>query len=99
MSKSVCVIGAGASGLVVMKELQAAGHTFECYDMLPQIGGVYLKSYKNTILTTSSLMTAWSDHSDGKEEKPKFWTAEVTCTTFYLLPALSQYQTTFLHCS
>lgn len=74
--KTVCVIGAGSSGLVVMKELQAVGHDFQCFEVLPHIGGVYLKSYQDTVLTTSSLLTAWSDHSDGKEKDPTFWTAE-----------------------
>lgn len=37
-----------------------------CFERLPTIGGVYVKAYKDTILTTSSLLTAWSDHSDGK---------------------------------
>ena len=74
--KHVCVIGAGTSGLILMKELQEAGHTFECFDTLPIIGGVYVKSYASTVLTTSSLLTAWSDYSDGKEETPKFWSAE-----------------------
>lgn len=35
-----------------------------------------MKSYQNTILTTSSLLTAWSLYSDGKENQPKFWSAE-----------------------
>jgi dimethylaniline monooxygenase (N-oxide forming) len=74
--KHVCVIGAGSSGLRVMRELQMMGHTFECFELLPAVGGVYVKSYQNTILTTSSLLTAWSDHSDGKEADPKFWSAE-----------------------
>ena len=74
--KHICVIGAGASGLVVMKELTKLGHKVTCYESLPAIGGVYVKSYQNTILTTSSLLTAWSDHSDGKEDQPKFWSAE-----------------------
>ncbi len=74
--KHVCIIGGGSSGLIVMKELQSLGHTFECFEKLPTIGGVYIKSYQNTILTTSSLLTAWSDYSDGKEACPKFWTAE-----------------------
>lgn len=74
--KHVCVIGSGSSGLVVMKELVALGHTVECFELLPALGGVYLKSYQSTILTTSSLLTAWSDYSDGKEDCPKFWTAE-----------------------
>eukprot|EP00606_Chrysophyceae_sp_TOSAG23-5_P000682 GSChrysophyteH2.ASY1.ANO1.1653.1 assembled CDS len=74
--KHVCVIGAGTSGLILMKELQEAGHTFECFESLPAIGGVYVKSYASTVLTTSSLLTAWSDYSDGNEEFPKFWTAD-----------------------
>lgn len=74
--KHVCVIGSGSSGLIVMKELLALGHTVECFELLPALGGVYVKSYQSTILTTSSLLTAWSDHSDGKEANPKFWTAE-----------------------
>jgi hypothetical protein len=63
--KHICVIGAGSSGLVVMKELTKLGHRVTCFESLPSIGGVYTKSYQNTILTTSSLLTAWSDHSDG----------------------------------
>lgn len=74
--KHVCIIGGGSSGLIVMHELQKLGHTFECFETLPAIGGVYVKSYQNTILTTSSLLTAWSSHSDGKEQNPKFWSAE-----------------------
>lgn len=74
--KHICVIGAGSSGLVVMKELTKLGHKVTCFESLPAIGGVYVKSYQNTILTTSSLLTAWSDHSDGKEDQPKFWSAE-----------------------
>ncbi len=52
------------------------GHKVTCYEKLPTLGGVYVKSYQNTILTTSSLLTAWSAYSDGKEDNPKFWTAE-----------------------
>ena len=74
--KHVGVLGAGSSGLIVMKELTSLGHTVECFDLLPCLGGVYVKSYESTILTTSSLLTAWSDYSDGKEADPKFWTAE-----------------------
>lgn len=74
--KHVAVIGGGSSALIVMKEMQELGHTFEAFERLPTIGGVYVKSYQNTILTTSSLLTAWSDYSDGQESNPKFWTAE-----------------------
>lgn len=74
--KHVCVIGGGSSGLMVMKQLTMLGHTVECFEKLSAVGGVYVKSYQNTILTTSSLLTAWSEYSDGKESNPKFWTAE-----------------------
>ena len=74
--KHVAIIGGGSSGIILMKELQEAGHTFECFEMLPTIGGVYVKSYESTVLTTSSLLTAWSDYSDGKESTPKFWSAD-----------------------
>ena len=74
--KHVGIIGGGSSAIILMKELQDAGHTFEAFEMLPTIGGVYVKSYESTVLTTSSLLTAWSDYSDGKESTPKFWTAD-----------------------
>jgi cation diffusion facilitator CzcD-associated flavoprotein CzcO len=80
--KKICVIGAGSSGLILMKELKQFGHEFECFELLPVIGGVYVKSYRNTILTTSSLLTAWSDHSDGKEREPKFWAGKVLLTSY-----------------
>mmetsp|Transcript_10743 Transcript_10743/g.9676 ORF Transcript_10743/g.9676 Transcript_10743/m.9676 type:complete len:565 (+) Transcript_10743:95-1789(+) len=76
IKKHVCIIGGGSSALILMKELLSLGHTVECFERLPRIGGVYVKSYQNTILTTSSLLTAWSHYSDGLESNPKFWTAE-----------------------
>jgi len=74
--KHICVIGGGSSALICMKEMQSLGHTFAAFERYPRVGGVYVKAYQNTILTTSSLLTAWSDYSDGKESNPKFWTAE-----------------------
>jgi len=56
-----------------LKELTALGHTATAFELLPVIGGVYAKSYDNTYLTTSSLLTAFSDYSQGCEDKPKFW--------------------------
>jgi len=74
--KSVCVIGAGASGLTVIKEVTSLGHTAMCFEENCRIGGVYTKSYDRTMLTTSSLLTAYSDYSDGQEDRPKFWSDE-----------------------
>mmetsp|Transcript_2540 Transcript_2540/g.3755 ORF Transcript_2540/g.3755 Transcript_2540/m.3755 type:complete len:555 (-) Transcript_2540:162-1826(-) len=72
--KHFIIIGAGASGLTLMRQLTSLGHSVSCFETLPVIGGVYAKSYENTILTTSSLLTAYSEFSDGKEDQPKFWT-------------------------
>ena len=43
--KSCLVVGAGASGLAVMKELTALNHTVKCFDENVRIGGVYTSSY------------------------------------------------------
>jgi len=59
-----------------MKELTALGHSVKCFDENLRIGGVYTKSYDRTMLTTSSLLTAYSDYSDGREDRPKFWSDE-----------------------
>ena len=59
-----------------MKELTALGHSVKCFDENVRIGGVYTSSYDRTMLTTSSLLTAYSDYSDGREDKPKFWSDE-----------------------
>ncbi len=67
------VIGCGASGLRATRQLTAAGHTVGCFETFPQLGGVYTNTYNSTILTTSSLLTAFSDYSDGKEADPTFW--------------------------
>ncbi len=70
------VIGCGASGLTAIRQLIAAGHTVQCFETFSQLGGVYTNTYDSTILTTSSLLTAFSDYSDGKEADPTFWTCD-----------------------
>lgn len=32
-------------GLVVMKELRSVGHTFHCFELLPNVGGVVILIY------------------------------------------------------
>ena len=58
---------AGASGLTVMKELTALGHKVMCFEESIRIGGVYTKSYDRTMLTTSSVLTAFSDYSQVRQ--------------------------------
>jgi dimethylaniline monooxygenase (N-oxide forming) len=63
----VAIIGAGASGLAVMKELKQEGHEFVCYEKYDGIGGVfYYKEtkggvYDSTMLTISNYFMAYSD--------------------------------------
>ena len=42
---------------------------------MSNLGGVYLKTYDNMRFVSSSVLSAWSDHSDGCENKPTYWTA------------------------
>jgi len=74
--KRVGIIGGGSSGVYLMKELTELGHEPVCFELLPRVGGVYVKTYDCTMLTTSSLLTSWSDFSDGKEDNPVFWSAD-----------------------
>ena len=39
MSKSVCVVGAGSSGLAAIRELRLAGHEVACFEAGTAIGG------------------------------------------------------------
>ena len=40
-ASSICVIGAGPSGLVFCKNLKQAGITFECFDASRSVGGIW----------------------------------------------------------
>lgn len=44
-----------------------------CFDLLPRLGGVFSKSYAGLLMTSSSVMTAFSSFSDGKEGAPRHW--------------------------
>ena len=85
LKKHICVIGAGPAGLRVTKDLIEMGHTVSCFEKMPKLGGVFLKTYDNMRFVSSSLLTAWSDHSDGQEHSPTYWTADEYisyCETF-----------------
>ncbi len=43
--KNVCVIGAGASGLVAIKELVEMGHSVVCYEKTDKLGGIFVERF------------------------------------------------------
>lgn len=74
--KSVAVIGgAGASALPCIKELHEQGIKVQSFEAQSEIGGVYAKSFaRHMQLTTSSILTPYSDFPHGDEAKPIVWT-------------------------
>ena len=68
-SQSVCILGAGASGIATIKELKAEGHRPTCFEHDAAIGGLFnYKSdesvgavYKSLHLTVSNYHMAYSD--------------------------------------
>jgi hypothetical protein len=79
VSLDVCVIGAGASGLVVMKELLDEGHVVSCYEKTDRQGGLFHYSpskggvYDSTLLTISNNFMAFSSFPPRDYETPRFW--------------------------
>jgi cation diffusion facilitator CzcD-associated flavoprotein CzcO len=79
VSRDVCVIGAGASGLVAMKELLDEGHIVTCYEKADQLGGLFNYSpsrggvYDSTVLTISNNFMAFSSFPPRDYETPRYW--------------------------
>jgi cation diffusion facilitator CzcD-associated flavoprotein CzcO len=83
VKKAVCVIGAGPSGLIAMKELLDEGHTVTCFDHNAELGGVFRAgagtdepgAYDSTLLTISNYMMAFSCFPPPEKQERRFWTA------------------------
>jgi cation diffusion facilitator CzcD-associated flavoprotein CzcO len=79
VSLDVCVIGAGASGLVAMKELLDEGHVVSCYEKADRQGGLFNYSpthggvYDSTRLTISNNFMAFSSFPPRDYETPRYW--------------------------
>lgn len=80
MKKRVCVVGAGPSGLVTVKELLEKGHDVTCYERSPKEGGVFCKTskcsviaYDSLILTVSNYFMAFSGLPPAIHEGRRFW--------------------------
>jgi dimethylaniline monooxygenase (N-oxide forming) len=77
----VCVIGAGPSGLVAIKELLEEGHEPCCYEKSGTVGGVFNpppagRSYDHLRLTVSNYFMAYSSFPPEKGEERKYWTRQ-----------------------
>eukprot|EP00054_Salpingoeca_dolichothecata_P029674 m.235083 g.235083 ORF g.235083 m.235083 type:complete len:596 (-) comp26529_c0_seq1:24-1811(-) len=78
-SSSVLIIGAGPCGLTSLKELKEKRQDVTLVECRAKIGGTFAHSYDELMLTSSSLITAFSAYSDGLEAKPKMWTGQEYC--------------------
>lgn len=76
----VCVLGAGASGIVTIKELLSEGHSVQCFEASDRIGGVFSlygssnRVYKNLLLTISNFYMSFSDFMP--QDGYRYWSGE-----------------------
>ena len=60
--ETICVIGAGSSGLVAAKHLRDAGYTVTILERTDALGGTFLhKAYDDSRLVSSKYLTSFSD--------------------------------------
>ena len=69
------VIGAGPGGLVCTKELLEQGVSeVVCLEQARDVGGVFAKTYDNLVLTSSTMVSMFSDFWIGDGSQDSFWT-------------------------
>lgn len=72
---SCIVIGAGPGGLVATKELLEKGfNDVVCLEQSTALGGVFVNSYDNLLLTSSVTFSMFSDFWVGDGKSHDFWT-------------------------
>lgn len=97
----ICIIGAGLSGLVTIKELKEEGHEVVCYEQGPSTGGVFRPNddknpaYDEMSLTVSNYFMAFSSLPPAEPER-RYWTKaeyhaylQRFASTFDLLPHIT----------
>ena len=79
-SLDVCVVGAGMSGLVAIKELLDEGHRVTCFERAPQEGGNFNyptgAAYDSMFLTVSQYHMAFSSFPPPLDQERRFWRRE-----------------------
>lgn len=79
MKKRACVVGAGPSGLVMIKELLEAGVEVKCFESYDSIGGAFRsiekggRSYDSLQLTVSNYFMSYSDFMPEKGADRRYW--------------------------
>jgi dimethylaniline monooxygenase (N-oxide forming) len=77
--KKVCVVGAGPSGLVTVKELLNQNFEVVCYESQESFGGVFRSinqggnAYDSLELTISNFFMAYSDFMPKPGEERRYW--------------------------
>ena len=91
-SMRTCIIGAGPSGLVTLKELRDKSISATIFESGPRIGGSFRTAYPDARMTSSSILTVFSSFAD-MALPPKIWTCdeyvsyiELFAQKFQLLP-------------
>lgn len=73
----VCVVGAGVSGLVTVKELLEEGHDVVCFKQEAREGGVFYHpkgiAYDSMLLNVSQNFMSYSSMPPIEEDKRAFW--------------------------
>ena len=67
--RTTIVLGSGPSGIVSVKELSAAGFSVKCFDSQSEIGGVWNWAWESLEMTTSNVMSAFSDFAPRLQSK------------------------------
>ena len=70
-----CIIGAGPSGLVTLKELRDKSISATIFESGTRIGGSFVTAYPDARMTSSSILTVFSSFAD-MALPPKIWTCE-----------------------
>jgi cation diffusion facilitator CzcD-associated flavoprotein CzcO len=80
ISLRACVVGAGCSGLVTIKELLDEGHEVTCFEQEEKEGGNFSHpvglAYDSMYLTVSQHFMAFSCYPPPVTEKSRYWTRQ-----------------------
>lgn len=85
--KRVCVIGAGPSGLITVKELLEASQDAVCHEQSNRVGGVFGNAWEGATMTSSNLLTSfgcyplhlYSQETGASKNVVTMWTCPEYC--------------------